>query len=312
MVKQYSFLNEAINPLAVTAGVAGGAALIGGGAAVMPAVAATGLGMGAIGTIKNIGQNRFNNKYMNLMYKELAACNDRNQAMSIVNRYTTQLTSMYNKMDKKIVNKVAIMQNFLNINFRIPLIRIINNQNDLNWKQNALTFLKTNKRKINFKNTLKTGVTAASLTAGGALLGGVGGTAAAAVSQSIFYINAAIKQLKTFNSVRYINSMKKELQNCPDENRQLAAQILQKYCYDISNQIQTIANKSGKKINFDIQQQMRTRFLIPCMQIINDTNNKYWKMTLLDHMEAEKLQGVIQTICDNITQLLIPWVRRRK
>ena len=102
MIKQYSFLNEAVNPLAVTAGVAGTAALIGGGAAVMPAVAAAGMGMGAINTIKSIGQNKFNNKYINLMYRELGACNDRNQALSIVNRYTTQLTSMYNKMDKKI------------------------------------------------------------------------------------------------------------------------------------------------------------------------------------------------------------------
>lgn len=309
MIKRYSFINEAINPLAVTAGVAGGAALIGGGAAVLPAVAAAGLGMGAINTIKNSKQNRFNNKYMNLMYKELAACRDRNQALSIVNRYSTQLTSMYSKMDKKVVNKVSAMQNFINTNFRIPLIKIINNQQDPNWKQNALTYFKKNKNKINFKNALQTGVSTASLALSGTGLA-TGASAVHYASQALFYAKSAINQLKSFNSARYFTNLEKELAACPDDNKQMAAQIIQKYCFDISNNIQTIVNKSQKKINYNVQQQMRTRFLVPCMQIINQ-NNRYWKMSLIDYIKAEKLQGVIQSICDSITQLLIPNVMRR-
>lgn len=287
-MKQYSFLTEFLGT----------------------ALGTLGLAMGTMGTIKNIGQNRFNNKYMGLMYKELSACKNRQQALQIVNRYTTQLTQMYNKMDKKTVNRVAVMQNFLKINFQIPLTKIINNPQDINWKQNALTFLKKNRRKINTKNLINTGVTTASLAAGGAIMTGVGGATAAAVASSTFLLNTAVRQLKIFNSTRYLNAMEKEIQNCPDDNRQLAAQILQKYCYDISNNIQSIVNKSRKKINFDIQQQMRARFLTPCLQIINNQNNRYWKVSLIDYIKTEKLQAIIQHVCDSITQLLIPRLLR--
>ena len=289
-MKQYSFLHESITA----------------------ALGTVGLTMGAYSTLKNANQNIFNNKYMKLMYEELAACKNRNQATQIVNRYTTQLTKIYSKLDKKLVNKLAIMQNFLNINFRIPLIKIISNREDPDWKKNALTFLQRNKSKINLKNAANTGLRVASLAAGGALLGGVGGTAATTVASSTFLINTAVRQLKIFNSTRYINAMLKELDNCPDNDRNLAAKIIEKYCYDISNNIQNIVNKSGKKINFDIQQEMRTKFLVPCLQIINNPKNRYWKINLTDFIRAEKLQAIIQHICDTITYLIIPKVIRRQ
>lgn len=319
MIKRYSFLKEDLNPLAVTAGAAGTAAMIGGLPAVLPAMAAAGIGMGAIGTLKNIKQNRFNNRYLSLMYKELAAAPTREKALEIVNRYSTSLTSMYgNMVNKKMQQRVAIMQNFINLNFRIPLIKIIRNPQDLNWKANALTYFKKNSRKINLKNAAKTALGATSLAAGGAMLGGnltgmlTPGTAQTlgTVTTSLFWTRAALNQLKTFNSTIYLNRMKAELQNCPDDDRQTAQQILEKYCYDIANNIQGIVNKSKKKINFSIQQDLRNRFLIPCFQIINNPNNKYWKMTLMDYLDTQKLQGIVQNICNSITQILIPRLAR--
>lgn len=321
MIEYYSFLKEDLNPLAVTAGAAGTAAIIGGAAAVMPAMAAAGMGMGAINTIKNIRQNRFNNKYLNLMYKELAASQSREKALEIVNRYSTQLTSMYgNMVNKKMQRSVAIMQNFINLNFRIPLSKIIRNPQDLNWKANALTYFKKNSRKINLKNAATTALGATSLAAGGAMLGGgMTGLLTPAsygtlstVTTSLFWVRAALNQLKTFNTTKYLNKMKAELQQCPNENRQLAQQIIERYCYDIANNIQSIVNKTKKKINFNIQQDLRNRFLIPCSQIINNQNNKYWKMSLIDYLDTQKLQGVIQNICDSISQILIPQLARRK
>ena len=311
MSKYYSFLKEDINPLAVTAGAVGTAAMIGGAGAIMPAMAVAGLGMGALGTVKNIRQNNFNSKYLDLMYRELGACGSRQQALEIVNRYSTKLTSMYNKVDKKLISKNQIMQTFINTNFRIPLIRIINNPQDPNWKANALTFFKKNRHKINIKNNVGALTTATSLAAGGALMSGLGGATAATIATSSFWVNAAVRQLKTFNITRYLNKMKIEIQNCPDDNRQFAQQILEKYCYDISNNIQTIANKSGKKINFNVQQQLRARFLTPCLQIINNPQNKYWKVTLIDYIDSEKIQGVVQSVCDAISQLIIPRFLRR-
>ena len=298
-MKHYTFLQEFITAAAALS-------------ALPMALGATSLGLGAKSTYNNVRQNSFNNKYLNLMYRELGACATRQKALEIVNRYSTKLTAMYGKMvNKKMSNKLAIMQNFINTNFKIPLTKIITNQQDPNWKVNALTYFRKNSRNINIKNALRTTATATSLAAGGALMSGLGGATAAIIAASTLWINVAVRQLKTFNSTRFLNRMKIELQNCPDDNRQLAQQILEKYCYDISNNIKTIVDKSKKKINFDVQQQLRSRMLTPCLQIIYNNQNRYWKVSLIDYIETQKIQDVIQNICDTISQLLIPRVVRR-
>lgn len=283
MKKQYSFLQEVV-----------GTVLFAGLTA-----------LSAYSLFKNLRSNSFNNSYINNLNKEINNCdpNDRNGALNIINKYASILNKIkFNneiKVNRSMLKKLQMAQNFFFTNYYTPLKQIISNNNDLNWKQSALNYISKNHKKIKRKNNLNTAIHATSLGLSGA--GAAGIQAAKYATMSIFAIRNLLKQLKFFNGNKYIKKMEKELQKCPETDRITARNIVNKYCFDITSYIQNTANKTNKKIPFNIQQKMRHEFAGPLLDLINDTNNKYWKIMVMDMVQQSKLQNTVQHICDTVT-----------
>jgi len=273
------------------------------------------LTLGAYSTFKNMSQSALNAKMMNSMQKELGRCDPRNRklALSIVNRYSTQLTQIYaRKLDKKTLKKLAGAQNLINTYFKRPLDEIINSPNP-NWKRDLSFFLQKNITSINRKQNASNMLTLAALGTGAGIATAGAATATGAalgqVSLSLFGYRVIQSQLKHFNSVYYIKNMLKEMEACND--RQTALKIVDKYCYQISQGLNSIVIKSGKKVPMDIQLELRTRLAKPLIDIINNPNNKYWKILAIDYIKSHRAQETIQYVSNTISQLIIPTAIRK-
>lgn len=272
------------------------------------------LAFGAYSTFKNMSQSALNAKMMNSMQRELGKCDPRNKrlALSIINRYSTQLTQIYaKKLDKKTLKKLAVAQNLIDTNFKRPLEQIINSPNP-NWKKDMSVFLQKNVKRINQRQSNANMLSLAAIGTG-AGIAAAGGTATAAgaalgkASLSLFGFNVIKSQFQHFNSMYYLNNMCKELEACNDNDRQTAINIIDKYCYQISQGLNSIVIKSGKKVPIDIQLELRTKLAKPLMDIINNKNNKYWKILVIDYVKSNKAQQSVQYVSNTLSQLIVPF-----
>ena len=291
MIKKYSFLQEF---LATT------------GMVLAPAL----LGLGAYSTYKGYNQGKVNTSVMSRMYSELVKCppNDRQMALNIVNKYTNtqQSTNTFAK-DKDVQKRTIIAQSIINQTFRTPLLHIIQNSPD--WKNDALTYFAKNARHMDKKQKIGTAISTLGLATGAAgtatmMTGAAMNPLISTAGLSLFALNTIQTQLKYFKSKIYINRMINELNATND--RQECIDIINKYCYQITNDLQNIINKSGKKIPLDVQNEMRVKFATPLIQICNNTSNAYWKTVLIDNINSQKIQDNIQYVADLIGRLIIP------
>jgi len=262
------------------------------------------LALGAYSTFKNMSQSALNAKMMNSLQREINKCDPRNKklALSIVNRYSTQLTQIYNgKLDKKTLKKLGNAQSVIATYFYRPLTQIINGP-DPNWKREVQLYLQSNVTKINRSQNTANMISLAAIGTGAAGVAGV--TAAGTVGLGLFGLNVVKSQLSHFNSLFYLRKMGKELEACND--RQTATKIVDKYCYQIANDLQQIVIKSGKKVPLNIQLELRSRLGGPLISIINNQQNKYWKILAVDYLKSYKSQQNIQYVCNTISQLIMP------
>ena len=261
------------------------------------------LGLGAYSTFKNMSQTALNSKMMNGLQVEIRKCDPRNKqlALNIVNKYSTQLTQIYGKkLDKATLKKLAITQNLINTNLKRPLEQIINSA-DKDWKMTSMQYLYKNVTKIIRQQNSANMLSAAAIGVGGAAAAGLAPTS---LSLGLFGANVIRSQFKHFNSMFYLNKMSKELEAC--NTRQDAIKVIDKYCYQISNDLNQIVIKSGKKTPIDIQLQLRQQLANPLLEIINNQNNKYWKVLAVDYVKSQKAFQNVQYVCNSISQLVVP------
>lgn len=261
------------------------------------------LGLGAYSTFKNMSQTALNSKMMNGLQVEIRKCDPRNKqlALNIVNKYSTQLTQIYGKkLDKATLKKLAITQNLINTNLKRPLEQIINSA-DKDWKMTSIQYLYKNVTRIIRQQNSANMLSAAAIGVGGAAAAGLVPTS---IGLGLYGANVIRSQFKHFNSMFYLNKMSKELEAC--NTRQDAIKVIDKYCYQISNDLNQIVIKSGKKTPIDIQLQLRQQLANPLLEIINNQNNKYWKVLAVDYVKSQKAFQNVQYVCNSISQLVVP------
>jgi hypothetical protein len=270
----------------------------------MATVGAGMLGLSAIMTFKNMNQNAFNKKISKLFLQNLNQCHDKQTAINIINNFCNRLQNF--NTDKSIVKKLAIAQNFLKLNYYAPCLKIIQQYDDNTWKQELLKFTKSNSRKLAFKSGLRTTANVGSLALSGGAMAGNAVMGMAAMANGIYRIIS--RNLKYFNANRYINKLIKELQACSDTDLNSALNIVIKYSYSISTDIQNNVQKTKVKIPFNIQEKIRQQFL-PLLNIIQQ-GDPYWKIKCIDYLKTNKIQEGTQVICDSVLHYIMPYTMR--
>lgn len=271
----------------------------------MATVGAGMLGLGAISTFKNMNQNGFNKKMSNIFLSELYKTTNKQQALQVLDKYCNKLQQM--NTDKSLQKKIAAAQYFLKSNYYSPCIQIIKQYDDKTWKTQLMSFVKKNRRKLSISSGLKSAATIGSLTLSGGAMAGSVTMGMAAMANSIYRI--VKRNLQFFNSNRYINKLIKELEQCPDNDKQMAINIINKYCYNISTDIENNINKTKKKVPFNIQQKIRQQF-VPIFNIMQQNSN-YWKIQCIDYLKTNKIQEGTQVICDSVLYYILPRVVRK-
>lgn len=120
-----------------------------------------------------------------------------------------------------------------------------------------LNYVSQERKRFGRKTAINTTLNAVSLAGVGAAVAGTGGVAGAALIAArtpIFVYRQVIRQLNFFNGQRHINKMIKELNACPDNDRQQALEILQRYSFNISSEINSNIQKTKKSIPINIQE----------------------------------------------------------
>jgi hypothetical protein len=270
----------------------------------MATVGAGMLGLSAISTLKNMNQNAFNKKISSMFMNALYKSNNKQEAVQIIDSYCNRLQQM--NTDKSLQKKIAITQHFLKTNYYMPCINIIKQSDDKTWKTNLLNHLKKNSKKLAISSGLKTAATMGTLALSGGAMAGNAMMGMAAMANGIYRIIK--RNLQYFNSARYINSLIKELKNCSDTDIMGAINIVNKYCYNISNDIQSNIDKTKKKVPFNIQQKIRQQF-VPILNIIQQ-GSPYWKIQCIDYLQTNKIQEGTQVICDSVLHYIVTYSMR--